>query len=374
MIETHWQVQPKTGFLLQPQPVLRLTVENFPVAESSIEAITLAASNLPDWLAAQQTNALLQSLQAVDYHSIPFHQLTPLVTERLFALYGYFASAWVHGFDNSQLPAAIVLPLVALAKQVQRPPILAYAGQVLSNWALRHNEQDFTPHNILLLQTFTHLVDESWFFRVHIAIEAQAGKMLHALSTVNTAVDNANDMAVLEVLRQLQTGLVQITRTFHQMPELCDPDVYYQEVRPFLMSFEKSVVFEGVAVNPTPLRGGSGAQSSVVPALLAGLGIEHAANDLIHSLTDMRRYMPVEHRAFIQQMRELRLRDYCKSRPHLADAYNHVLRQLMTFRRAHLYYARTFIFEKSTNPVGTGGTEYMSFLSKLIDETANFML
>jgi hypothetical protein len=73
-------------------------------------------------------------------------------------------------------------------------------------------------------------------------------------------------------------------------------------------------------------------------------------------------------------MRQIRLREYCKTRPHLADAYNHVLRQLMTFRRAHLYYARTYIFEKSTNPVGTGGTEYMAFLSKLIDETAQFML
>jgi indoleamine 2,3-dioxygenase len=374
MVETHWQVQPTTGFLLHPQPVAQLTAENFPVDTSSLEALNMAALRLSDWLITHQAHSLIQHLQAVNYRAVPFTHLAPLVNERLFALYGYFASAWVHGFSNQQLPESIALPFVAVAEQVQRPPMLSYAGQVLGNWTLRRSEQDFTPHNIMLLQTFTPLIDESWFFRVHIAIEAQAGKMLHALSTVNTVIENADDMGVLEVLRQLQGGLVQITRTFHQMPELCDPDVYYQEVRPYLMSFEKSVVFEGIPVNPTPLRGGSGAQSSIVPALIAGLGIEHEATDLIHSLMDMRRYMPVEHRAFIQQMRQIRMREYCKSRPHLADAYNHVLRQLMTFRRAHLYYARTFIFEKSTNLVGTGGTEYMSFLSKLIDETANFML
>jgi indoleamine 2,3-dioxygenase len=140
------------------------------------------------------------------------------------------------------------------------------------------------------------------------------------------------------------------------------------------MSFDADVIFEGLEKNPTPLRGGSGAQSSIVPALLAGLGIEHASTELTTSLMDMRQYMPVEHRAFIQRMRQLELRSYCESRPHLADAYNHVLRQLITFRRAHLYYARTYIFEKSTDPTGTGGTAYMAFLSKLIDETTDYFL
>jgi indoleamine 2,3-dioxygenase len=373
MSQTHWHLHAPTGFLLH-QPLQHLTPDAFPVESETIERLETAASKLQTWIANGQADNLLDGLQDVDWQAIQFDCLNTLVLERLFLLYGYFTSAWVHGFGKSLIPAAIAQPFAAIAKRVQRPPILSYAGQVLGNWMLRNPEAGFTPQNILLLQTFTHLVDESWFFRVHIAIEAQSGKMLYALSSVNAAIDTENDMAVLDVLRTLQTGLVQITKTFHNMPDLCDPDVYYQDVRPYLMSFDKNVIFEGVDPNPVPLRGGSGAQSSVVPALLAGLRLEHESSELIHSLMDMRRYMPVEHQAFIQHMREIRLREYCKTRPHLADAYNHVLRQLMTFRRAHLYYARTYIFEKSINPVGTGGTEYMSFLSKLIDETANFML
>lgn len=374
MTQYHWQVHTETGFLLHPQPLAQLTSDTFPTSQSMIEAIEKAAANLNIWVMNQQSDILLQHLQAVDRQAIQYDKITPLALERLFMLYGYFASAWIHGFSKSQLPVAIAQPFAALAKQVQRPPMLSYAGQVLSNWELKNPEEGFTPQNISLQQTFTNLVDESWFFRVHIAIEAQSGTMLHALSTVNMAIDAENDMAVLEVLRTLREGLVQITKTFHRMPDLCDPDVYYQDIRPYLMSFEKTVVFEGVQPNPTPLRGGSGAQSSVVPALIAGLNIEHESTELIHSLMDMQRYMPLEHRDFIQHMRQIRLRDYCKTRPHLADAYNHILRQLMTFRRAHLYYAKTYIFEKSTNPVGTGGTAFMSFLSKLIDETSEFML
>ncbi|MDQ7034643.1 MAG: hypothetical protein Q9P01_07360 [Anaerolineae bacterium] len=374
MAQQHWQVHPETGFLLYPQPLAQLTTDTFPAPPATIEAVEKAAENLTTWVVNQQANSLLQALQAIDWQTIQCDSIRPLALERLFMLYGYFASAWIHGFSKSRLPSSIAQPFTAIAKQVQRPPMLSYAGQVLGNWELKNPDAGFAPENIVLLQTFTELLDESWFFRVHIAIEAQSGTMLYDLSRVNTAVDAENDMAVLEVLRTLQDGLVQITKTFHRMPDLCDPDIYHQDMRPYLMSFDKTVVFEGLKDNPTPLRGGSGAQSSVVPALIAGLNIEHESTELIHSLMDMQRYMPLEHRDFIQHMRQIRLRDYCKTRPHLADAYNHVLRQLMTFRRAHLYYAKAYIFAKSTNPTGTGGTAFMSFLSKLIDETSEFML
>lgn len=374
MTNQHWTIHPKTGFLLYPQPPRTLTLHNGCLTAESIEALETASTRLPQWLIERNDNAFWRILHTIQFTTINLECNELLFIERLFMMYGYFASAWVHGFGKPVLPAAIAQPLVALSQWVQRPPMLSYAGQVLSNWLLKDATAGFVPQNILLLQTFTPLIDESWFFRVHVAIEAQAGEMLDGLSHVSEALAAGDDMGVLMVLRTLQAGLVRITKTFHQMPDLCDPDVYFQQVRPYLMSFGQDVVYEGVDKQPAPLRGGSGAQSSIVPALLAGLGIDHETTELVHTLTDLRQYMPVEHRAFIQQMRQLRLRAYCQSRPHLADAYNHVLRQLMTFRRAHLYYARTYLFEKSTNPVGTGGTDYLAFLSKLIDETTDFLL
>jgi indoleamine 2,3-dioxygenase len=294
--------------------------------------------------------------------------------EEFFQRYGYWVCAWVHGLGEKHIPASLAVPFSRLAMSLERPPMLAYAGMVLGNWQLIEPEKGFIPENIKLRWKFTDLVDESWFFRVHVAIEAQAREMLHALESVREAIADDKMHSVLVALRTMQAGLVQITKTFHEMPRLCDPDIYYQQIRPLLMSFGADVIFEGVEPNPSPLRGGSGAQSSIVPAMLAGLGIDHAANELTSNLSDMRRYMPKAHRDFINGLHGHPLREYCKARPPLMDAYNHVLRNLITFRRAHLYYARTFIFEKSTNPIGTGGTEYMAFLSKLIDETMNQLL
>src|SRR5690606_13120937 len=112
-------------------------------------------------------------------------------------------------------------------------------------------------------------------------------------------------------------------------------DIYYQKIRPYLMSFDDTIIFEGIQPNPTPLRGGSGAQSSIVPIMLAGLGIDHQSSQLTANLKDMQRYMPREHRQLIDDMHHSTLRDYCQQHPPLRDAYNHVLRQLITFRRAH---------------------------------------
>lgn len=367
----HWFITHNLGFLssMIPDPALNLALSK--VSAKARKNLKNAIKHLPDWYTDAELEQHLTTIPDIR------RKLTDSQSdnEMFFMLYAYFASAWVHGAKNPIIPKNIALPLLELSQRVQRPPMLAYTGMVLNNWRLLAHSDDFVPDNIELLLTFTHLKDESWFFQVHIAIEAQAGEMLQAMIDAQEAIAAEDDQAVLVCLRQMNDGLVRITKIFHEMPKHCDPDVYYQQVRPLLMSFTDEVVFEGAKKQPaTPLRGGSGAQSSIVPAMLAGLGISHQASQLTRNLDDMRRYMPLEHQQFITDMGKSKLRAYCAERPPLRDLYNHVLRHLITFRRAHLYYARTYIFEKSTNPVGTGGTEYMSFLSKLIDETAEQML
>lgn len=365
MTKFYWQLTSDYGLLSAEHP------EN----NWQIIGETIPAALAPIWSEIQNGQAISKvlsshPLEAVD--DIAFGD-DAATLEMQFMFYGYLTCAWV-GLGNKTIPVAISQPLNILAEKLERPPMLAYAGMVLNNWRLKDKTIGFFPQNIELLFRFTDLTDESWFFQVHIAIEAQAGEMLRALVDVQDAIEAGDNQGVLVYLRQMQAGLVQITKTFHEMPKLCDPDVYYQQIRPYLMSFDDTVIFEGIYPNPTPLRGGSGAQSSIVPIMLAGLGIEHQSSQLTASLQDMQGYMPREHRQLIADMHDSQLRNYCQKHPPLKDIYNNVLRQLITFRRAHLYYARTYIFEKSTNPVGTGGTEYMSFLSKLIDETANQML
>lgn len=371
---SYYPIQQQTGFLFTPTPPYSFLSDHCGLPSDIKQALEEAKLNLPLALGSSDLQKISQSLAHIDYTTLYEECAESTCTESVFILYGYLASAWVHGLGEKILPKWLAIPFVKLAQKLNLPPMLSYAGQVLGNWRLIDPDKGFTPENVGLIYHFTDLVDEAWFFRVHIAIEAQAGDMLIALIEVQEAIAEENNVEVLNCLRRMRSGLVQITRTFHQMPDLCDPDMYFMQVRPLLMSFDADIIYEGVDPNPTPLRGGSGAQSSIVPTMLAGLGIGHESTQLTSNLNDMRRYRPQSHRQFIAEMSKNPLRTYCKAHPPLRDAYNHVLRQLITFRRAHLYYARTYIFEKSPSQMGSGGTAYLSFLSKLIDETVHQML
>ena len=103
--------------------------------------------------------------------------------------------------------------------------------------------------------------------------------------------------------------------------------------------------------------------------MVAALGIRHQASELTQHLEVMKAYMPPAHRRFVAEAESTVIRDYVISHPAMAQTYNACIRQMMTFRRAHFFYARTYIFERSTNPVGTGGSMFMDFLTKLIAET-----
>lgn len=382
MHEAHWHIHERTGFLIHPQPVpdLRTATGHLPSQTIFMDAIETTAHVLPALIASGQVREHLAQLPP-----LPTDMLDNLLTdcagpilERLFMLYGYFASAYVLAPPNAHkiLPAIIAQPLLQLASQLKRPPMLSYAGLVLNNWRLHDENGAITLENVALLQQFTMLDDERWFFMVHIAIEAQAGSILSALQDGMVATERDDEPAALQALRDIRAGLVEITRIFNRMPERCDPDSYFHAVRPYFFGFD-DVVFAGYedANGQThSLRGGSGAQSSIVPAVLAGLGVQHDQNSLTRHLYTMRDYMPVPHRHFIETMRTSKLRDYATQHPPLRDAYNHALRQLMTFRRAHLHYARTYIFAKTMNPYGTGGTPFMDFLKQLIAETDAHLL
>ena len=78
--------------------------------------------------------------------------------------------------------------------------------------------------------------------------------------------------------------------TLLRMKERCDPYVYYTRVRPYIHGWKNSpslpdgLIYDQVeayAQKPQQFRGETGAQSSIVPCLDAGLGIHHAPDPLI---------------------------------------------------------------------------------------------
>ena len=143
-----------------------------------------------------------------------------------------------------------------------------------------------------------------------------------------------------------------------------DPALYYKTFRPYIRFFE-GVVYEGVDTSPLNFRGETGAQSSVIPALVALLKVPHRPTLLTNHLADMRQFMPAEHRAILERIAAI------PSIRALADKalFNEALEALATFREVHLDFAHRYIAQWVDDPRGTGGTPYLKWLAQLIEET-----
>jgi indoleamine 2,3-dioxygenase len=143
-----------------------------------------------------------------------------------------------------------------------------------------------------------------------------------------------------------------------------DPALYYKTFRPYIRFFEH-VVFEGVDTRPMDFRGETGAQSSIMPTLVALMKIPHQASLLTNHLADMQNFMPHEHRQLIAEVQNLGdLRPLADKEP-----YNEVLEAMATFREVHYGWAEEYINRRVADPRGTGGTPYMQWLGQLIAET-----
>ena len=173
------------------------------------------------------------------------------------------------------------------------------------------------------------------------------------------------------------------------MTERCDPYIYYHRVRPFIFGskdnpdLKKGLIFENQFKNkPQFYRGETGAQSSIVPSLDGALGIKHSNDSLRHYLNEMRDYMPLKHRKFIEKLESSsQIRELIGQSSKLTISYNKCLDQLFKFRSMHLKYADLYIHSQSQqkNPFGrggstirgTGGTPFMTYLKKHQKETSN---
>src|SRR5207253_3206791 len=117
-----------------------------------------------------------------------------------------------------------------------------------------------------------------------------------------------------------------------------DPALYYKTFRPYIRFFE-GVVYEGVDARPMDFRGETGAQSSVIPTLVAFLKVPHRPSRLTDHLADMRRFMPAEHRALLARVEAVPPVRALVDRA----VFNEALEALATFRETHLGFAREYI-------------------------------
>jgi indoleamine 2,3-dioxygenase len=279
---------------------------------------------------------------------------------------GFLASAYINQVPlppETLLPRNIAVPLRQACELLQRPPILSYDGYALYNWKRFRPDRPIALGNIDTLQNFVHMYDEHWFILVHVEIEAIAADILRAIADFQGGGDLNQSLRIMTDAVERQVAVLK------RIPEKMDPNLYFKTFRPYIRFFE-NVVYEGVEEKPTSYRGETGAQSSIMPALVAFLKIPHERSMLTEHLADMRRFMPAEHRALLAEIESLP-----PVKP-LADkqAFNDLLEAIATFREVHFGWAELYIHRHVHDPRGTGGTPYRRWLKQLIDETRAFKI
>jgi indoleamine 2,3-dioxygenase len=286
------------GFLPAADPLVRL--------DSRFAAWEETAAELPKLLVSNRLRRRLANLPRLSIEGID----TPAQKERAMLLLSYLGQSYVWGERTppEAIPESIAVPWYEVAQLLDRPPILSYASYALHNWRRLDASGPVEIGNLCLLQNFWGGADEEWFVIIHVDIEMRAAAALRRLQpALEAAADGDSDTLTvhLEAVRDALQGMYAVLL---RMPDLCDPYIYYRRVRPYIFGWKdhpaipNGLVYDGVSAyadSPQRFRGETGAQSSIIPALDAALGVRHAEDPLRAYLLEMRQYMPVDHRRFI---------------------------------------------------------------------------
>jgi len=352
-----------------------------------------AAASLPRTLLTGRVRAHLEQLPELDLAAFCAEAAEPEVRSAMLR-YAFMTQAYVWGQAEppAVLPATLAKPLWSLARRLGEKPLLSYSAYVLDNWGRLDRAGPIALDNLFMIQNFLAGQDEAWFVLVHVAIEARAGAMLAQAPALIEAAAQRDAAAAEAGLSAVGAVWNDVNAIFDRMPERCDPHIYFHRVRPYIHGWKDNpalgggLVYEGVAETrgePQAFRGQTGAQSSIVPAMDALLGVRHAQDPLRTYLDELHAYRPPAHRRFIDRLRaESRLREFVATAdsPALREAYNACVVRLARFRARHLEYAASYIHRQARDSagndteVGTGGTPFMTYLKKHRDETAADLL
>lgn len=360
----------ESGFL--PNKISTLLSNEF-------DDVEYIAKNLPKILANNQIESEVLNLETEkNISNLSIDEL-----ERAMLLYSYIGHGYIWGGTSIEkvIPKNISKTWYKISQKLDRPPILSYASYALNNWKLQDVNKPFDLENIRILQNFLGGMDEDWFIMIHIAIEHEAKEILNNLKTYY--LDKNEDQSYLE---NALVSIKKINQIMNRMPEKCDPFIYYNRVRPYIFGWKNNpatpngVIYEGVEEyggTPQLFRGETGAQSSIVPALDALLGVTHSNDPLKEYLDEMRLYMPKEHRNLLNDLDQWSENNRSNSVTEDSSVVlsDEIIKEVHAFRNKHLEYARIYIHEQSlsnqnnSNVVGTGGTPFMKYLDKHLQET-----
>ncbi|CAJ1459232.1 unnamed protein product [Effrenium voratum] len=251
--------------------------------------------------------------------------------------------------------------------------MLDYAGCVLNNWERIDPEGPVTPSNVRLLRRFTGLVDEEWFFKTHIIIEAEGSHVVSSLEAISKAMASENWHNLLQALRSLEEALWRLTSVclpimFARSPEdrtlLCEPFLFYFRLRNYIKSLDVRMEGSDGELREFHLHGPSGAMSTILPSVDAALGIRNTSAELREAVKNFEMYVPRAHRDFLNKLRNApqSVKTFIETRKGsmdentwfaMAGAYNSCISRVLDFRWKHWSFVEQFIVRPSSSKTTT---------------------
>ena len=303
--------------------------------------------------------------------------------QKLYSVTSFLAHLYVWGgkIPQKNIPEGISIPWYLSSDTLGIACVLTHAALDMYNWRLLDKDKPFSIDNIEPQNYFN--IDpevresEKWFYLPMIAIEGECGSIIHLMEEIYGFLENetADDNQHI-ILKNLELIEEKMKRQYEilRMTLNCNPDHFYYLIRPFLWGSKQKDssgwYLEGIEMY-VEYSGGSAAQSSLIPAEDAFLGIKHPRDKF---LLCMRDYIPADHRHYLehqetrpgfQQLRiELGDEDYLP----IEKVRQRCVMWLKKFRDFHKVLVQKYVvaFNDST---GTGGTDINKNLNQYINNT-----
>ncbi|KAJ0331458.1 hypothetical protein COL922a_011923 [Colletotrichum nupharicola] len=340
---------------------------------------------------------------------------------RAYVILTFFTHAYVWGGEKAEeiLPPSVSIPLLAVSRHLEVPPVATYAG--LNLWNFLSTTDDFTDlESLESLHTFSGTKDEAWFYLVSVAMEAQGARIMTDMLNALESIKTRDYATITKALEGLSENIRKIGALLERMYEHCDPMVFFYEIRPYLAGSKNMAAAglpNGVFYDEgdgrgswQQLRGGSNGQSSLIQFLDIVMGVEHKSegNSNPHASKtasaqkvtpafheEVRDYMPGPHKRFLEYVTRMgSIREFAKlpastpQQERFRDAYQNATKTMTEFRNKHLQIVTRYIVlpskkaytaakvdlasasaSKDDQLTGTGGTALMPFLKQTRDET-----
>ncbi|KAL7621014.1 hypothetical protein AAE478_008326 [Parahypoxylon ruwenzoriense] len=407
----------RNGFIPSREPLRRLSSPYYTPWESILD-------NLPLLIREKTIRRAIDNLQVLSTSKL----LTEEEWRRAYVVLSFLTHAYIWGGEEASdiLPPAISVPFLQISRHLDMPPVATYAA--LNLWNFKSTSSNFRGLDGLeSLHTFSGTQDESWFFSVSVAMESEGAYIIPIMVQALKAIRHRDYSTIIKSLDEMAICIGKLGRLLDRMDEKCDPLVFYHKIRPYLAGSKNmsaaglpnGVMYqdEDGVMNWKQLRGGSNGQSSLIQFLDIVLGVEHTSSGsgaytgavmppknsetTIGFHEEVRSYMPVPHRAFLQHVSRMdSLREFAnksavsEEQRQLQRSFQAAAKALGDFRNRHMQIVTRYIIvpsrkkrsqdlpinlaadasSKSNRPspgelTGTGGTALVPFLRRTRDET-----